>query len=629
MKFAFLFSFALSTLIISAQDFIHHVEPPNWWVDMRSNELQLMIHGDKVGECEVNIDHEHVKILRENRLSNPNYVVLYLEILKSDKAFDFDITFSKDGKLYEEYTYHLYKRDKTNRRSTFNTSDVIYLITPDRFANGDQKNDVVKKLKEKKVNRKKAYSRHGGDIQGIIDHLDYISEMGFTSIWSTPMLENNMAKGSYHGYAITDLYKIDPRMGTNSLYKELSIKANQKGIKLIKDVVLNHIGLNHWWMEDLPSEDWINNGGVFVPTTHIREALHDPYMVKSQLDDFVDGWFVKTMPDLNQRNKTLAIYLIQNSLWWIEYAQLSGFRVDTYPYSDRNFLYRWNEAIQREYPGFNIVGEEWTLDKSILGLWQKSSDRKKGELPPVLNKRNKSNVPALMDFPLQDAIMKSMSPKDKKWDPRLLHIYRSLAQDYLYPNPNNMVIFLDNHDMSRCYYQLKHDFDYWKMAHALLLTTRGIPQIYYGTEILTSDSTNPGDHGTLRADFIGGWNTDKYNAFEGRITGKKKEAQEYLKNLLNWRKKCNPIHRGKLRHFPPTFDDEVYTIARFDDERLVLLIMNNDEDKKTITPSYYINQVKPSKDNNLGFDVVRKKEVNINEEFTIPSKSFLLLDLYY
>ena len=244
MKFAFLFSFALSTLIISAQDFIHHVEPPNWWVDMRSNELQLMIHGDKVGECEVNIDHEHVKILKENRLSNTNYVVLYLEILKSDKAFDFDITFSKDGKLYEEYTYHLHKRDKTNRRSTFNTSDVIYLITPDRFANGDQKNDVVKKLKEKKVNRKKAYSRHGGDIQGIIDHLDYISEMGFTSIWSTPMLENNMAKVSYHGYAITDLYKIDPRMGTNSLYKELSIKANQKGIKLIKDVVLNHIGLN-------------------------------------------------------------------------------------------------------------------------------------------------------------------------------------------------------------------------------------------------------------------------------------------------------------------------------------------------------------------------------------------------
>ena len=498
------------------------MEPPNWWVDMRSNEFQLMIHGDKVGECEVNIDHEHVKILREKRLSNPNYVVLYLEILKSDMAFDFDIAFSKDGKLYEEYTYHLYKRDKSNRRSTFNTSDVIYLITPDRFANGDQKNDVVKKLKEKKVNRKKAYSRHGGDIQGIIDHLDYINEMGFTSIWCTPMLENNMAKGSYHGYAITDLYKIDPRMGTNSLYKELSIKANQKGIKLIKDVVLNHIGLNHWWMEDLPSEDWINNGGIFVPTTHRREALHDPYMVKSQIDDFVDGWFVKTMPDLNQRNKTLAIYLIQNSLWWIEYAQLSGFRVDTYPYSDRNFLYRWNEAIQREYPGFNIVGEEWTLDKSILGLWQKSSDRKKGELPPVLNKRNNSNVPALMDFPLQDAIMKSMSPKDKKWDDRLLHVYRSLAQDYLYPNPNNMVIFLDNHDMSRCYYQLEHDFDYWKMAHALLLTTRGIPQIYYGTEILTSDSTNPGDHGTLRADFIGGWNTDKYNAFEGRITGKRK-----------------------------------------------------------------------------------------------------------
>ena len=335
------------------------------------------------------------------------------------------------------------------------------------------------------------------------------------------------------------------------------------------------------------------------------------------------------MPDLNQRNNILATYLIQNSLWWIEFAQLSGFRVDTYPYSDRNFLYRWNKSIQKEYPGFNIVGEEWTLDKSIIGLWQISGERKNGQSQGLLQKRDRSNVPSLMDFPLQDVIIRAMSPKDKKWDQRLSHIYRNLASDYLYPDPDNMVIFLDNHDMSRCFYQLKHDFEYWKMAHAFLLTTRGIPQVYYGTEILMSDSTNPGDHGTLRADFIGGWDTDKLNAFEGKITGKRKEAQEYLKNLLNWRKNCKPIHEGQLRHFPPTFEDELYVICRFIEDRLVLLIMNNDEDKKSVKPSDYINQIKPSKNNHLGFDVIGKNEIDINEIIQIPSKSFLLMDLYY
>ena len=624
----YLFFFLLNTTYLFAQDFIYHMEPPNWWVDMRSNEFQLMIHGEKVGECEVTIENGDVKILKTQRLSNPNYMVLDLEILRSNKAFDFVLTFSKDGVVYENYTYKLFKKS-TAKRETFNSSDVIYLITPDRFANGDPKNDKIKKLAEKKVNRKKPYSRHGGDIQGIIDHLDYISDMGFTSIWSTPLLENNMEKGSYHGYAITDMYKVDPRMGTNDLYKELSIKAREKGIKVIKDVVLNHIGSNHWWMEDLPTEDWINNGGVYKQTTHRRESLHDPYMVKSQIKDFVEGWFVETMPDLNQRNNILATYLIQNSLWWIEFAQLSGFRVDTYPYSDRSFLYRWNKSIQKEYPGFNIVGEEWTLDKSIIGLWQNSEERKNGQSQGLLQKRDRSNVPSLMDFPLQDAIIKAMSPKDKKWDHRLSHIYSNLASDYLYPDPDNMVIFLDNHDMRRCFYQLKHDFEYWKMAHAFLLTTRGIPQVYYGTEILMSDSTNPGDHGTLRADFIGGWETDKLNAFEGKITGKRKEAQEYLKNLLNWRKNCKPVHEGKLRHFPPTSQDELYVICRFIEDRLVLLIMNNDEDKKSVKPADYINQIKPSKNNHLGFDVIGKNEININEIIQIPSKSFLLMDLYY
>jgi len=469
---------------------------------MNSPKFEILVHGDKVGECDVNISDERIKLIKTINLENSNYIVLGIQILERSKAFSFDIEFSKEGKLFEKYNYQLLKKSKRIlAKDTYNSSDVIYLITPDRFSNGDKKNDIVSSLREKKINRRKPSSRHGGDINGIINHLDYISDMGFTAIWSTPMLENNMKNLSYHGYAITDLYKIDPRMGTNELYKELSLKAKEKGIKLIKDVVLNHIGSSHWWMEDLPSEDWLNYPNNLQFTTHTRESLHDPYAIKEDVRNFTDGWFTESMPDLNQRNPILARYLIQNSLWWIEYAQLSGFRVDTYSYSNRKFLNFWNNTIQNEYPGFNIVGEEWTTDKSIIGMWQKPITEKKLN-SSIINQKFPSNVPSLMDFPLNEAILKSLQPKTQKWDHKLSILYRNMAQDYLYPNPKNMVVFLDNHDMSRVYYQLNHDLDYWKMGHSFLLTTRGIPQIYYGTEVLVSDSSKPGDHGVLRKDFL-------------------------------------------------------------------------------------------------------------------------------
>lgn len=628
-RFQLLFLIIIFNFHLYGQDFLFHVEPLNWWVDMKSPKFEILVHGDKVGECDVNILDERIKLIKTINLENPNYIVLGIQILERSKAFSFDIEFSKEGKLFEKYNYQLLKKSKRIlTKDTYNSSDVIYLITPDRFSNGDKKNDIVSSLREKKINRRKPSFRHGGDIKGIINHLDYISDMGFTAIWSTPMLENDMKNLSYHGYAITDLYKIDPRMGTNELYKELSLKAKEKGIKLIKDVVLNHVGSSHWWIEDLPSEDWLNYPNDLKYTTHTRESLHDPYAIKEDVRNFTDGWFTETMPDLNQRNPILARYLIQNSLWWIEYAQLSGFRVDTYSYSNRKFLNFWNNTIQNEYPGFNIVGEEWTTDKSIIGLWQKPlSDKKLNS--SIINQKFPSNVPSLMDFPLNDAILKSLQPKSQKWDHKLSILYRNMAQDYLYPNPKNMVVFLDNHDMSRVYYQLNHDLDYWKMAHSFLLTTRGIPQIYYGTEVLISDSSKPGDHGVLREDFPGGWDHDKKNAFTDLLTDKQLEAKAFLKNLLNWRKTCSAIHSGGLKHFAPSYENELYAMLRYDKRSIVLLVMNNDTKKKKIIPNDYIKEVSSKLSNKLAIDVVNGKDLNINNSITIDSKSFLLLELKY
>ena len=338
---------------------------------------------------------------------------------------------------------------------------------------------------------------------------------------------------------------------------------------------------------------------------------------------------VEDMPDLNQKNPFLAKYLIQNSIWWIEFARLSGFRVDTYSYSDRKFLHQWNKAIQSEYPGFNIVGEEWTTSKSILGLWQKPNEEGDEEVKTSLIQQNHpSELPSLMDFPLQNAISKAFKPKKGSWNEPLLNIYKSLAEDYLYPNPSNMVVFLDNHDMRRVYLQLGHDFDHWKMAIAYILTTRGIPQLYYGTEILMSDTTKPGDHGTLRADFPGGWK-DKTNAFTGRLNKEQKEAQVYLKNLLNWRKTCRTVHSGELKHFAPSNKTQSYITLRYNKKTTVMLVINKGEEKLKMIPFDYMRESYSIKDNYSAANIVSGDEVDIRKEIFIEPKSLLLLELYH
>ena len=527
-KLIFLKIFFLSQLWAYS---IEHLEPPFWWTDMKSDKLQLMVHGPNIADLRPSISHDNIIITDVKTLENPNYLFINLEISKNIQPGQFDINFLKNNKTIIKHNYTILERDLNSmHRNGFSSKDVIYLITPDRYANGNPKNDTVSELTEK-ANRKNKDSRHGGDLKGIINHLDYISDMGFTQIWLNPVLENNQPNYSYHGYSTTDYYNIDARFGSNQLYKELSAKAKKKGIGIIMDLILNHIGSGHWWMNDLPSKDWINFEGKFIQTNHIHEAVHDPHLTQSQKDLFTDGWFVETMPDLNQDNEFLSTYLIQASIWWIEFADLSGYRIDTYPYVDKNFLSQWSKRISEEYPNFNFVGEEWTSNVAMVSYWQKGSKTYDDY---------ESFIPSMMDFPLQSALNKAIQ-SEERWDSGIRNIYRVLSNDFQYGDPYNLVVFAGNHDMIRIYSELNENMDLYKMAMTFISTVRGIPQIYYGTEIAM---TSTEDHGQLRKDFPGGWPNDRFNAFvDTGLKSNQLEAKRFLKKLLNWRKNNAAIKR--------------------------------------------------------------------------------------
>jgi glycosidase len=545
------------------------------------------------------------------RVENDNYLFIYLKISEPAKAGEFDITLLHNGQEEIVYSYELKERQPgSDARQGFNNSDVIYLITPDRFANGNYDNDEVKGYVDK-LNRQDDYGRHGGDIQGIIDHLDYIEEMGFTAIWLNPVLENEMAEASYHGYATTDYYKVDPRFGSNELYKKLSEEAEKRGIKLIMDMIVNHIGSNHWWMQDPPSSDWIHYQQNFQRNNHRRTTIHDPYASEIDTKRFVDGWFVKAMPDLNQRNELLGDYLIYNSIWWIEYAGLDGIRQDTYPYSGKKFLAEWSCRIMQEYPNFNIVGEEWGVDPAVLAKWQRGSEL--GDL--------KSCLPSLMDFPLHTSLIKALT-QEETWGTGFIEVYETLSYDYLYPNPSNLVIFLDNHDMDRFYRQVNKDIDLFKMGMTYLLTMRGIPQVYYGTEILMSND-KPGDHGQIRTDFPGGWKGDEINAFTGEgLSEIQLKAQQFTKKLLNWRKNNPVIHNGKLMHYAPKHDG-IYVYFRYNDKKTLMVIFNKSEEEKHLNREYFYEMLEGY---TKGTDVITEETYPL-DDLTVPGRSALILEL--
>jgi len=551
---------------------IERVEPPNWWVGMNEPQLELLIYGENISSYTPSVNQANILLIEVKRTENKNYLFLNFDISKASLG-KFKISFSKKGKRNNfTYEYELKERTKNSKnREGFDSSDAIYLITPDRFANADTSNDKVKGLREITINRKDDYARHGGDLKGITNHLDYIQKMGFTAIWSTPVLINDMKQSSYHGYAITDLYEVDPRFGTLEDYIALSKKATEKGIKLIMDQVENHIGSEHWWMKDLPTSNWVNFQkeflqGTTVITNHRRTTNQDRYASEFDKRLMNEGWFVSAMPDLNQNNPLLAKYLIQNSIWWIETLNLGGIRQDTYPYPDKEFMSQWAGAIMLEYPNFSIVGEEWSTNPLLVGYWQKDAENKDGY---------RSNLTSTMDFPMQKVIVDGLN-EDETWGTGLVKIYEGLANDFSYSNPNAIMAFPDNHDMSRIYTQLGEDFAKTKMAVGYLLMLPRISQIYYGTEVLLSDAAKPGDHGLIRTDFPGGWKGDKVNAFTGKnLTKNQTEMQSFLKKVLNYRKKSEAIHSGRTIHFGP--ENGVYVLFRVKKDETVVVILNKNE----------------------------------------------------
>ncbi len=567
---------SMGTTLSFAQ--LERVEPPHWWVGFEETQLQLLLYGASIGNWTATIVHEKALLSGTHRGDSPNYLFLDLEIPKDTPPGLITINLKSPDGQQRSVPYELKKRSKIREEYLgFSSKDVIYLITPDRFASGDTENDIDLSLKEKKIDKKDNHARHGGDIRGMIDHLDYIEDMGFTALWPSPLLINDMLKTSYHGYAITDFYKVDPRFGTLDEYKELSLEAQKRGIKLIMDQINNHCGIAHWWMGDLPFKDWINyqepfeQGKEITVTSHRRTVNQDSYASKADKELMDSGWFVPSMPDLNQENPFLAAYLIQNSLWWIETLELGGIRQDTYPYPDKSFMAQWAKRIMTEYPQFSIVGEEWSYNPLVVGYWQMGADNKDGYT---------SYLKCTMDFPLHQMLINAMI-EEESWDTGLVKLYEGLANDFHYASPHDMMLFGDNHDMDRLFTQLKNDVTLTKMALAFILTAPRIPQIYYGTEILMDNSENPGDHGLIRSDFPGGWKGDAVNAFTGEGLGAaEKEMQQFLRKLLRFRKEEAVIHHGATKHFSP--QNGVYVLFRYNEDKTVMLILNKNDQNITL-----------------------------------------------
>ncbi|MDG2281106.1 MAG: glycoside hydrolase family 13 protein [Flavicella sp.] len=594
--------FVLLISIVMQSQIIKKVEPAFWWADMKYNQVQVMVYGTGISNYTPVVKDKLVRLVSVDKSENKNYLFLNLDFSQST-AMNFEIKFKKKGVLNDvTINYELKSRKKNSAlREGFDSSDALYLITPDRFANGNVSNDIVAGLKEEKIDRKDNYARHGGDILGIIEHLDYIENMGFTAVWPSPLLTNNMHKQSYHGYAMTDFYEVDPRFGDMESYRLLSEKMEDKGLKLIMDQVLNHCGLEHWWMKDLPFKDWVNyqeyfeEGKELPYSNHKRTTNQDIYASEKDAELMTDGWFTQEMPDLNQKNPFLAKYLIQNSIWWIETMNLAGIRQDTYPYPDKNFMSDWAGAIMEEYPNFSIVGEEWSYNPLLVGYWQTGANNKDGY---------ESNLTSTMDFPMQRKIIQGFN-EEETWKTGLVKIYEGLANDFHYATPKDIMIFADNHDMSRVFTQLNGNVKHTKMALGYILCMPRIPQIYYGTEILMNDFDKPGDHGLVRTDFPGGWSGDEKNAFTGEgLNSQEKEMQSFLKTLLNYRKDSQALHHGKTIHFAP--EDGVYVLFRKSEDEILAIILNKNKESITLDLNRF---------SEIGLNGESVKNIHSKEEF--------------
>lgn len=593
-------------------DGIARVEPPFWWQGFRNTELQLLVHGHDIATLSVVVDYPGVSVERIEKGDSSNYLFIYLDVNAAAEPGTFDIVLNgKDRSLSHRYELRERRPGAADTKG-FSAADTIYLLTPDRFANGDPANDSIDGYADK-LNRGNDYGRHGGDIAGVLQHLDYISDMGFTAIWLNPVLENAMPRGSYHGYATTDYYAVDPRLGSNESYLELVTAAREKGIGTIMDMIVNHCGSQHWWADDLPTTDWYNVPDEHTVTSHFRTTIQDPYASEYDKGAFADGWFSDSMPDLNQRNPLLADYLTQNAIWWTEYLGLAGIRMDTYSYPDKQFMSIWTQRIIDEYPEINIVGEEWSTSPNIVSYWQRGKANHDGY---------KSCLPSVMDFPLQIALTEALTQAPRDWGSVWTPVYEILGHDFLYPDPFNLVIFPDNHDMSRIYTRLGEDDQLFRMAMVFYLTMRGIPQIYYGTEILMS---HPGteSHGAIREDFPGGWPSDERNAFTGKGLSKKQiEAQQFVRRLLNWRKDAEVIHSGGLMQYSPI--GGVYAYFRYDNDDTVMVVFNRGEGNVDLDLARFSERLH---DSESAVDVLSGKIYDLRSSLALEPRSVLLLEV--
>jgi glycosidase len=588
------------------------IDPPEWWVDMHDHTLQLCIYSPNIAAYQLSSDYPGFKIESVHKVENPNYlfadVTIDTAVIRSGEAV---ITFS-DGKKKFSQKYQLKTRDRSSGRiQGIDNRDLVYLIMPDRFANGSRANDILENMNQRDINRDSMFHRHGGDISGVISHLDYIQEIGATAIWLTPVQENDQQFESYHGYAITDHYKIDPRLGDNALYKSYVSQVHAKGMKIMMDMVYNHTGSEHWFIRDLPMHDWIHQFDTFTKTNYRATALMDPYASDFDRNKMSNGWFAKHMPDLNQQNPYLARYLIQNSLWWIENTGVDGFRFDTYTYSDLTFMSDLMKRISMEYPSFTAVGELWDHCVPLEAMFMQH---------PKISGLPDSHLTGLIDFQVYNAVNEALN-RPMGWTEGLARIYYTLSQDILYSDASKNMTFLDNHDLSRFYSVVGEDLRKYKMGIAFLLTTRGTPQIYYGTEILMKNYADP--DGKVRSDFPGGWIDDTIDKFkrEGR-TSKENEAFDFVKKLAIYRRENDVLQTGKLTQFVP--ENDTYAYFRSNEKKTVMIVMHYSDKPHTLSVSRFAEKLK-------GYayfkDVMSGNKTNIEADMMLDPYEVKVLEL--
>jgi len=597
---------------------------------MKNPVLQLMIYGDNVSEATPRIEYTGIRVLKVTKADSPNYLFIDLEIDGTTKPGSFDILFTKGDETFT-HKYEIRQREEGSaEREGFSSKDVLYLIMPDRFANGNPENDTIEGYGEG-VSRNTGNARHGGDLRGIIDHLDYIEDLGVTAIWTNPVMENRRHPedfkyqylhpvtgkevywSHYHGYAISDYYLIDPRLGTNEEYLNLVDECKNRGIKVVMDMISNHCGSGHWWMKDLPFTDWIHDHEEFTQLHHNKKCINDPY--GSEIDKYLilNGWFGMQSVDMNQQNPFVLTYFIQNTIWWIEYSGMTGIRMDTYLYNDYQAIAMWAKSVMDEYPDFNIVGENWQQESHEVAFWQRNSINPTGY---------ESHLKCVMDFPLYYVIPECFTESDRDikdgTQTGVKRIYNILANDYLFPDPSNILVFAENHDTRRMNSVLKGDMNGFKMCMAFLATTRGIPQLYNGCEVMMgSEGESP------RKDFPGGWPGDEpdYFTLEGR-GDYRNESYDYLKNLLDWRKQKDVIHSGKLIHFIP--HDGIYVYFRFNDQESVMVILNNNTESLNLDTARFRERLQGY---NSGFEITGNKTINDLSHVELPPKSASIIEL--